>query len=58
MTSEEAIQAAKDSLSNEDLKRFRLTRGQWEEQVDWLAGAYHIYPNGDPRNNEQFSDSQ
>jgi hypothetical protein len=57
MTSDEAMQQAKDSMSDADLKRFRLTRVGWEETVDWLAGAYGIYPDGDPRNEKYEDDS-
>jgi len=58
MTSAEAMRQAKDSLSDADLKRFRLTRGEWEEGIDWLAGYYGIYPDADPRNGGRFGDEQ
>ena len=54
MTSAEAIQQAKDSMSDVDLKRFRLSRGEWEEGIDWLAGYYGIYPDADPRNKGKY----
>lgn len=54
MTSEEAMLQAKDSLSDADPKKFRLTRVEWEEGIDWLADAYDIYPDADPRNNGKY----
>ena len=58
MTSAEAIQQAKDSMSDADLRRFRLSRAEWENNIDWLADFYGIYPDNDPRNERCFSDSQ
>ena len=42
------MQQAKDSLTDEQLRKFRLTRQEWEEGIDWLAGM-GIYPDDDPR---------
>lgn len=58
MTSAQTMQNAKDSMSDADLKKFRLTRGEWEEGIDWLANAYGVYPDGDPRNEGRFSESR
>lgn len=48
MTSKEAIQDAKDSLSNDELTKLRVSRTEWEDVVDYLAGI-GIYPDNDPR---------
>jgi hypothetical protein len=56
MTSAEAIQQAKDSMSDADLKKFRVTREQWNDCVDWLAEGHGIYPDADPRNKGKYEE--
>lgn len=57
MTSAEAMQRAKDSMSDADLRRFRLTRAEWEDGINWLE-ALGIYPDEDPRNNGKYNELQ
>ena len=53
MTTKEAIQNAIDSLSDESLKKLKLTRGEWIEGIKWLE-AMGIYPDNDPRNEGKY----
>lgn len=48
MTSKQAIKAAQNSLTSEDLQRFKMTKREWDYQVKWLE-AIGIYPDIDPR---------
>jgi len=48
MTSEQAMEDARNSMSDSDLARFRMNREEWVGVIDQLE-AMGIYPDLDPR---------